>query len=75
MPASVPSLHLLLRAGLPLESTPVLPEAWHSYRPTNRPSFLSPKPTPKGSNLSLLLTSSLFCGQKGGQLESMAASS
>lgn len=67
MAASVPSLHLLPRAGLPLKATPVLPEAWH------RPSaFLSPEPTPKGSNLSLLLTCSLC--QKGGQLESMAAS-
>lgn len=69
MAASSPALHLLPRAGLPLEATPVV-ACGMARRPS---SFLSPKPTPESSNLSLLLTASLLYGQKGGQLERMAA--
>lgn len=45
-------------AGLPLESTPVLHTLYAS--------FPSPRPASKSSDLSVLLTSSLFCGLKGG---------
>lgn len=61
--ASIPSLLFTSSpgAGLPLKTTLVLPKERHT-----KPVFLSPKLTSKSSNLSLFLTSFLFCGQKGG---------